>query len=167
MPPCRGTNPAAPQARRVSSWQEVSGPGISQFSPARQGLEVACYAMWAGTALLLPLAPGTVTASAHAPTAAIGAAVYLGLLPSALGFVIWGYAVARTTLAVSTAALYLVPPVAIAVAFVWLGEAPHWIELAGGVLGIAGVVLINRRRPRAGVVRSAGAQRSVTARVTT
>ncbi|MFJ5214160.1 DMT family transporter [Streptomyces sp. NPDC088354] len=133
----------------------------------RTGLEVACYAMWSGTALLLPLAPGTVAALAHAPAAAIGSAVYLGLLPSALGFVIWGWAVARTTLAVSTAALYLVPPVAVAVAFVWLGETPHWIELGGGALGIAGVVLINRRRPPAGAVPGAGAQRSATAKVTT
>ncbi|MFJ4846975.1 DMT family transporter [Streptomyces sp. NPDC088733] len=132
----------------------------------RTGLEVACYAMWAGTALLLPLAPGTVTAAVHAPAAALGAAVWLGLLPSALGFVLWGYAVARTTLAVSTAALYLVPPVAIAVAFVWLGETPHWAELAGGVLGIAGVVLINRRRPAAGATRGR-AQRNATAKVTT
>jgi drug/metabolite transporter (DMT)-like permease len=45
----------------------------------------------------------------------------------------------------STAALYLVPPVAIVVAFVWLGERPRPIALAGGVVTIAGVVLINRR----------------------
>jgi drug/metabolite transporter (DMT)-like permease len=35
--------------------------------------------------------------------------VFLGLLPSAVGFVTWGYAVARFTVTVATAALYLVP----------------------------------------------------------
>ncbi len=73
------------------------------------------------------------------------AAVYLGLLPSALGFVVWGYALARFSVATSTAALYLVPPVTLVVAFVWLGEIPPPVELLGGLISIAGVVLINAR----------------------
>jgi drug/metabolite transporter (DMT)-like permease len=48
----------------------------------------------------------------------------------------------------ATAALYLVPPVALAVSFVWLGEAPSPIELLGGGVGVLGVVLINRARNR-------------------
>lgn len=110
------------------------------------GLEVACYAMWTGTAFLLPLSPHAFSGLAAAPASALVSAVYLGLLPSALGFVVWGYAVARLTVATSTAALYLVPPVALVVAFGWLGETPRLIELAGGLVSIAGVVLINRRR---------------------
>jgi drug/metabolite transporter (DMT)-like permease len=109
------------------------------------GFEVACYGMWAGTLFVVPLVPAAVSGLMVAPASAIGAAAFLGLLPSALGFVAWGYAVARFTVAGSTAALYLVPPVAIAVAFVWLGERPRPVALAGGVVTIAGVVLINRR----------------------
>nr|WP_280922837.1 DMT family transporter [Streptomyces sp. MZ04] len=109
------------------------------------GLEVACYAMWAGTAFLLPLAPDALHGLARAPASAIGPAVYLGLLPSALGFVTWGYAVSRDTVARATGALYLVPPVALAVAYVWLGETPRPVELIGGLISVAGVVLINRR----------------------
>ncbi|TDD38193.1 DMT family transporter [Actinomadura sp. KC06] len=112
------------------------------------GLEVACYAMWAGTIFLLPLAPAAARGLAQAPADAIGSAVYLGLLPSALGFVTWGYAVARYTIAESTAALYLVPPVAIVVAFVWLGERPTLVDLLGGVVSMVGVVVINRRFTR-------------------
>lgn len=111
------------------------------------GLEVACYAMWTGTLFLLPLAPTAAHDLAAAPASAAASAVYLGLLPSALGFVTWGYAVARFTLARSTAALYLVPPVALAVAFVWLGETPRPIQLLGGLISIAGVILIHRPRP--------------------
>jgi drug/metabolite transporter (DMT)-like permease len=114
----------------------------------RTGMEVACYAMWTGTALLLPLAPSAIDGLAHAPGSAIGAAIYLGVLPSALGFVVWGYPVARLSVATSTAALYLVPPVALVVAFVWLGEIPRPIELLGGLISIAGVILINSRKPK-------------------
>ncbi|GAA1731195.1 DMT family transporter [Streptomyces yatensis] len=109
------------------------------------GLEVATYAMVTGTVFALPLIPASWDAAAHAPAGALASALYLGLLPSALGFVIWAYAVARLPLAASTAALYLVPPVALAVSFVWLGEVPHPIELTGGAVSVAGVILINRR----------------------
>lgn len=111
------------------------------------GPEVATYAMVAGTVFALPLAPATWHAAAHAPADALVSALYLALLPSALGFVIWAYAVARLPLAASTAALYLVPPVALAVSFGWLGEVPHAVELVGGAVSVAGVILINRRKP--------------------
>jgi drug/metabolite transporter (DMT)-like permease len=114
------------------------------------GFEVACYAMWSGTLFLLPLAPAAVRALAEMPASACAAAVYLGLGPSALGFVTWGYAVARGSVASATTALYLVPPVALLVAFAWLGEVPHPIELLGGLLGVAGVIMVNRGRAGSG-----------------
>lgn len=119
----------------------VSKPLLRHYS----GMEVATYAMVAGTVLALPLLPATLHAVAGATPAALVSVAYLGLLPSALGFVLWGYAVARSSLAVSTAALYLVPPVALVVSFVWLTEIPHLVEVLGGVVIIGGVVLINRR----------------------
>ncbi|MFF9504894.1 DMT family transporter [Streptomyces sp. NPDC014656] len=109
------------------------------------GLEVATYAMVAGAVLALPLAPAAWHATPLAPVDALVSVLYLGLLPSALGFVIWAYAVARLPLAASTAALYLVAPVALLVSFLWLDEVPHLIELAGGAVSVAGVIMINRR----------------------
>jgi len=123
----------------------ASKPLLRHYS----GLEVATYAMLAGTVFALPLLPTTVGAVTDASAGALWAAVFLGLLPSALGFVIWGYAVARLPMAASTAALYLVPPVALLVSFVWLGETPHPLELLGGAVSVAGVVLINRHKATA------------------
>ncbi|QYN20536.1 DMT family transporter [Amycolatopsis sp. DSM 110486] len=110
------------------------------------GLEVACYAMWTGTLFSLPLAPAAWHGLETAPTSAQAAVLYLGLLPSALGFVLWGYGVARNTVTAATSALYLVPVVALAVAYVWLGEVPAPVELAGGAIAVGGVVLITARR---------------------
>jgi len=79
------------------------------------------------------------------------AAVYLGVVPSALGFVMWGYTVARVPVATSTSLLYLVPAVAIVIAYVWLGETPVPGELVGGVvviIGVATLTLGDRLRSR-------------------
>ncbi|MFD7232824.1 DMT family transporter [Streptomyces sp. NPDC059881] len=119
----------------------VSKPLLRRYS----GMEVATYAMVAGTIFALPLLPATLHGAAGAPLGALLSAAYLALLPSAVGFVLWGYAVARLPLTISTAALYLVPPVALIVSFVWLSEIPHLLEVVGGVVIISGVVLIKRR----------------------
>lgn len=113
----------------------------------RTGLEVACYAIWSGTLFLLPLAPQAVTAAAHATPAATAAAVFLGVFPSAVGFVAWGYAVARRTVTAATATLYLIPPITLVLAFLWLGELPAPVAVAGGLISIAGVTLIHRATP--------------------
>lgn len=120
------------------------------------GLEVATYTMVAGTLMTLPLVPSGWSALAGATAGGWVAAVYLGLLPSALGFVLWGVAVARMPVAVSTSLLYLVPPVAVLIAWVWLGEVPTAVELIGGLVVLAGVVVVARgahtalRRPACG-----------------
>lgn len=103
------------------------------------GLEVAAYTIWAGTALLIPLAPNAARAVLDVPAGATSAAVYLGLLPSAAGFVVWGYAVARLSGTTATASLYLVPA-----AYLWLGEQPEPAALLGGLITIAGLALLNR-----------------------
>ncbi|WP_225095539.1 DMT family transporter [Streptomyces sp. CoH27] len=84
-----------------------------------------------------------------APAGATLATLYLGVLPSAAGFVVWGYAVARLTVTAATAALYLVPVTALVVAYVWLGETPGLVEYLGGAVTLAGVALLDSR-PRSG-----------------
>ena len=109
-------------------------------------VEVACYAMWSGTLLLGPLAGRSVDRALTASASADLSVVFLGLLPSALGFVTWGYAVSRSTVSAATSVLYLVPGFALVVSFFWLREVPTLVDLAGGAIAIGGVVLIRTRR---------------------
>ncbi|GAA1748408.1 DMT family transporter [Aeromicrobium alkaliterrae] len=115
------------------------------------GVEVATYGMVAGVLMTLPLSGWALDDLGHASADAWWAAIYLGVIPSALGFVMWGYAVARLPVITSTSLLYLVPAVAIAIAYVWLGEVPLRSELVGGLVVIAGVAIVtlgdSRRRP--------------------
>ena len=109
-----------------------------------RGVEVATYCLVAGTILTLPLLPFGWTEMSHASTSGWMAALYLGLFPSALGFVLWGYTVGHLPIATATSLLYLVPPVAVLIAWVWLNEIPTGIELIGGLIVIAGVVIVAR-----------------------
>ncbi|HEU5333021.1 MAG TPA: DMT family transporter [Actinocrinis sp.] len=122
--------------------QGVYHPMIKPLLRRYSGTEVAAYGMIAGSAMTLPFVPFGWSQAAHAGAGPWLAALYLGLVPSALGFVLWGYAVARLPVSASTSLLYLVPAAAVAIAFVWLGEVPVPSEIVGGLISAVGVVLV-------------------------
>src|SRR5579872_3768209 len=120
-------------------------PLLARYTP----VEVTAYAMWAGTVFILPWAGSLLRALPRAGTGTIGAAVFLGVAPSAVGFVLWAYALARMDVGRVTISLYLVPAAAIVISLVWLGQVPGPVELAGGAIALAGVVLAGSRPRRA------------------
>jgi len=105
------------------------------------GFEVTAYAMWAGTVFILPWTGSLLRTLPDAGGAAIGSAVFLGVAPSAAGFVLWAYAMARMDVGRVTVSLYLVPAAAILISLAWLGQVPGPVELIGGVIALAGVML--------------------------
>jgi drug/metabolite transporter (DMT)-like permease len=124
--------------------QGIYHPLTKPLLRTRSAVEVATYTMVAGALMALPLLPWGWDQLVSAPASAWASALYLALVPSALGFVLWGYAIANLPVATSTSLLYLVPPVAAFIAFVWLGEIPRAGELLGGAVVIAGVVLVTQ-----------------------
>jgi len=100
------------------------------------------WTTWAGTIVLAPAVGALVHAAPVAGWGPTGAATYLGVVPSAIGFLTWTAAVARTSIARSTVCLYLVPVAALGMAGAWLGERPSALAMAGGALAVAGVVLV-------------------------
>jgi drug/metabolite transporter (DMT)-like permease len=109
-----------------------------------RGIEVATYSMVAGTAMMVPFVPLAWSSLARASGSGWAGAVYLGLIPSALGFVLWGFAATHLPTATVTSLLYLVPPVAVLIAWIWLHEVPTRVELGGGMLVLGGVVIVTR-----------------------
>jgi drug/metabolite transporter (DMT)-like permease len=106
--------------------------------------EFTCYAFWAGTLLMIPFAPGLMGEIRTAPPNATWAVVYLGVFPAAVANVAWGYTLSRVAAAQVSSYLYLMPVVTVAIAWVWLGEVPTILTLTGGLIALAGVVMMHQ-----------------------
>ena len=117
---------------------------IGRYTP----LEFTTYVIWAGTLPMLAFLPRLIVAVRIAPMAATGAALYLGVFPAAIAYVLWVYALSRAPASNVASFLYLNPVLAILIAWIWLGEIPTWLSLLGGVLCITGVLATNFRKSR-------------------
>jgi drug/metabolite transporter (DMT)-like permease len=118
-------------------------PVLTRVSP----LQVTWLACTFGAVICLPFAFSLGAQLPDAPASSIGWMVYLAVAPMALGFLTWGYALARTTAGRMGSITYLVPPIAILLGWLLLGEAPPALAFVGGAICLVGV-LIAQRRPR-------------------
>jgi drug/metabolite transporter (DMT)-like permease len=89
----------------------------------------------------LPFAPSL--ARVH-DARAVAWTVYLGAVPTALGFAAWSFALGRGSAGRVASLNYLIPVVAIALGWGYLGEAPVLVAVGGGALCLAGVYLARR-----------------------
>jgi drug/metabolite transporter (DMT)-like permease len=104
---------------------------------------------WLGCAIgmvsCLPFSGELVAGIADAPANAILGVLWLGAIPTALGFSTWAYALYRMPAGQLGVATYIVPPLTIILGLIAFGEVPAVLAIAGGVICLVGVALSRRR----------------------
>jgi drug/metabolite transporter (DMT)-like permease len=123
-------------------------------------LQVTATACAIGALCCLPWAGALVTELGEAPPGSVAGLVYLGVVPTALAFSTWAYALARTDAGRLGITTYLVPPLVVLMGWLVLDEVPPVLAVLGGAVCLAGVALSRRRervRPPAEDAREATA----------
>jgi drug/metabolite transporter (DMT)-like permease len=116
--------------------------GVLTQKPALKRLSSNQVTLLGAAIALIPLfwwAPEAFSTVQSAPIDAIVGAVWLGAIPTALGFGLWGYALKRMPAGRLGVSTYVVPPLVIVESAILLGEWPHPIAIIGGLIALAGV----------------------------
>jgi drug/metabolite transporter (DMT)-like permease len=109
-------------------------------------VQVVLVAFLMGAITCLPFAgdlPGIVTAGGPE----LWWILYLGVLPTAVAFSTWAYALAHTDAGALSLTTFLVPAIATIIAWLTIDEVPPSLSFVGGALAVVGV-LMTRRKPK-------------------
>jgi drug/metabolite transporter (DMT)-like permease len=120
-------------------------------------LQVTFTACAVGAVCCLPWAGALTGELADAPASSIAGMVYLGVVPTAIAFTTWAYALSRMNAGRLGATTYLVPPIVVLFGWLLLDEVPPALAVVGGAVCLTGVALSRRRvRPPVPVPQEAG-----------
>lgn len=121
-------------------------------------LELTAWPTWIASVALLPWTLSLPRAVASAPSSATLGVVWLGAASSVAGFLAWSYAIKRLPVVVSSNALFAVPVAAFVIAWLVLREVPAAGALAGGIVTLVGVALLQAKgRPAASAAAATAA----------
>ena len=111
------------------------------------GLQVTWLGCSIGMVACLVYVPSLLDDARSAPWSATLGVVYLGVVPTAIAFSTWAYALARSDAGRLGATTYIVPPVTIVLGWLFLSEVPAVLAIVGGVVSLVGVGIARRRSP--------------------
>ena len=114
-------------------------PLFKKYNP----IELTAYFTWAGTLPFLIFAPGLLSDIQNATLEANLSALYVGIFPATIAYISWAIALSLGNASSVSSMLYAEPVIAIVVAWIWLHELPAPLSIAGGIIAISGVIIVN------------------------
>lgn len=115
----------------------------SNYTP----LQSTVYSIVASTILLLPFAPLTLNELVRAPWQPIVAVVFMGIFPSAIGFMLWTQALSTAKqLGDVTNFMFLTPLLSTLLEILLIGDFPDQGTIWGGMTILLGLALFNNRQ---------------------
>jgi drug/metabolite transporter (DMT)-like permease len=108
-------------------------------------LHVASIMLISAALTLLPWLPTAISEMRNASAATVSWVVFLGIFPTAVGQICWSYALGHFGAARAGNFLYLVAPLATLLAWLMYREVVSVFTIAGGILVLCGVILVNTR----------------------
>ncbi|MBG9452260.1 membrane protein [Cytobacillus firmus] len=108
-------------------------------------LSFTSYTVWAGTAFMLVYIPGLGNEIFHASAESTLSVLYLGIFPTVIPYIALAFLASIGGASEAVSSLYLTPAMAFVIAWVWLGEVPAMLSIVGGMIALAGVVIIHRK----------------------
>lgn len=143
-------------------WTQAAALSISVFNILQRDLarrydaiEITAYSFFMGTLPLLLFLPQTALELARADARFVTIAVFLGIFPSAMGYVCWAKALAVTTGTSRVANfMFLTPFLSLVLEFAVLRQVPDTGTFIGGGAILSGLLLFakaGKKRVRAGM----------------
>ena len=114
-----------------------------KFDLPYDSISMMCYVVWFGSLPLLFYSPDVLVQIQQANWQANIAVLLLGLFPSALAYVLWGYVLKQIPLMQASNLLYCTPLVAMTIAILFLGERPSIYVLIGGLMIVGSIGWMN------------------------
>lgn len=106
-------------------------------------IHLAAYFTWAGTIPMLMFLPGLWNTIQGATLEANLSAIFIGIFPAAVSYATWAVALSIGNVSSVSSMLYLEPPIAIIIAWIWLSELPSVLSMVGGFIAISSVAIVN------------------------
>ena len=107
-------------------------------------IDVTTWAIWLGTLGLLPFAQDPLGTAARLSPSAWGHLLFLGVVPAALCYTLWGVVLQRLPMTVALGSVYVIPLFSVVFSWAILGEHPPAAAVTGGLLTLAGVAIVQR-----------------------
>ncbi len=111
-----------------------------------KAVEVTAFATWAGTMPMLIFLPGFFSNLQTSTTNSLLAGIYIGIFPSAIAYTLFTYAISKLPVTRVASFLYIIPVFSLFFSWLLLNEVPTWLTLIGGLIAVAGIVVVNRSR---------------------